>query len=315
MKIGRQIVVWGKSDSIRITDVINPLDNRLPGMTDIEDLRLSTGMLKMDYYLGQWNLSAMAIVENRIMLEAGSRSEFFPVDNVFPNAPDPFIDLEAPDISFENTQYAFAANGIFSGWDLSFYASTILDQKWSLNPQTLKREVTTVNMLGSAINIALGSWLLKSEAAYLDGVRYNSTQDEKARLDALVGFDYMGISDVVLSLEIANRHIFDYEEQMSGLHTGLVPDYVDQDEFQTAMRATQSFMNDSLNATLLLSMFGPAWEYGGFFRASVEYDVMDAVVANFGLIDYIAPSETQSKPFMDAISDNDRIFADITYSF
>ena len=50
IKLGRQIVVWGKSDSIRVTDVINPLDNRLPGMTDIEDLRLSVGGLAFFKY-------------------------------------------------------------------------------------------------------------------------------------------------------------------------------------------------------------------------------------------------------------------------
>ena len=82
VKIGRQIVVWGKSDSIRVTDVINPLDNRQPAMTDIEDLRLSVGMLKLDYYVGMWNISAMIIPENRIFIEAPARSEFFPVDNI-----------------------------------------------------------------------------------------------------------------------------------------------------------------------------------------------------------------------------------------
>ena len=305
LKVGRQIVVWGKSDSIRITDVINPLDNRLPGMTDIEDLRLSVGMAKLDYYIGSWNLSAMLIGESRIMLEAAPRSEFFPVDNVFPlGAPDPFIELVTPDNSWDNMQYAFAANGVFSGWDLSFYAADVLDQKWHINPVSSKREVSKVKMLGSAINIASGSWLLKSEVAYLDGVKYNSTTDEKSRLDALVGFDYMGIKDTVLSLEIANRHIFDYGSQMSELVAK--PDYVDQNEIQTAMRATRSFENDSINATALISMFGSSWEYGGFARLWVEYDVMDAVVANFGIVDYI----DGNKPFTKAISDNDRFFAD-----
>ena len=310
LKVGRQIVVWGKSDSIRITDVINPLDNRLPGLTDIEDLRLSVGMAKFDYYIGQWNLSAMAIGESRIMLEAAPRSEFFPVDKVFPlGAPDPFIELVTPDSSWDNMQYAFAANGVFSGWDLSFYAADVLDQKWHINPVSAKREVHKVKMLGSAINIATGSWLLKSEVAYLDGVKYNSTTDEKSRLDALIGVDYMGIKDTTLSLEVANRHIFDYETQMSELIAK--PDYVDQNEVQTAMRATRSFENDSINATALVSMFGASWEYGGFVRVWVEYDVLDAVVANFGIVDYI----DGDKPFTKAISDNDRVFADITYSF
>ena len=309
LKVGRQIVVWGKSDSIRITDVINPIDNRLPGMTDIEDLRLSVGMAKLDYYVGQWNISAMAIAESRIMLEAAPRSEFFPVDKVFPVAPDPFIELITPDSSWENMQYAFAANGVFSGWDLSFYAADVLDQKWYINPDTLKREVSKIQMLGSAINIATGSWLLKGEVAYLDGVKYNSTTDAKSRFDALLGVDYMGIKDTVLSLEVANRHIFDYETQMSQLVAK--PDYVDEDEMQTAMRLTRSFSNDSINASALLSMFGSSFQYGGFARIWVEYEVMDALSANIGLVDYI----DGDKPFTKAIRDNDRVFADITYSF
>ena len=317
LKVGRQIVVWGKSDSIRITDVINPLDNRLPGMTDIEDLRLSTTMAKLDYYLGSWNLSVMAIGESRIFIEAAPRSEFFPVDSIFPNAPDPFVELENPDVSWDNTQFAFAANGVFSGWDLSFYAADVFDSKWHLEgtlPNAV-RTVSKIQMLGSAFNIVTGSWLLKSEVAYVDGVRYNSTKDEKSRFDALIGVDYMGVKDTVLSLEVANKHVFDHEQQMSGYTFGVVPDFTEEDEVQTAIRATRSFENDSINTTLLLSMFGHNWEYGGFFRASVEYDVMDAVVANFGLVDYIDAAQEDKKPMMNAISDNDRVFADITYSF
>jgi len=313
LKVGRQIVVWGKSDSIRITDVINPLDNRLPGMTDIEDLRLSTTMAKFDYYLGDWNFSAMAIAESRIFLEAAPRSEYFPVDSIFPIAPSPFIELIQPENSWDNMQYALAANGVFSGWDLSFYSADVFDSKWYINPESKKREVSKIQMLGSAINIATGSFLLKSEAAFINGIRYNSTTDDKQRLDALVGLDYMGIKDTVLSLEVANRHIFDYESQMGGIYPK--PDYVKEDEVQTVMRATRSFENDSINATLLLSMSGHNWQYGGFFRASVEYDVIDAVVANVGVINYLSAAKPEDKPFVDAISNNDKIFADITYSF
>lgn len=313
IKVGRQIVVWGKSDSIRITDVINPLDNRNPGMTDIEDLRLPTSMVKLDYYIGEWNLSAMVIAEARIFLEAAPRGEYFPVDAIFPIAPNPFIELAQPSTSWDNTQYALAANGVFSGWDLSFYMADVFDSKWHIDPQTQKREVSKIQMFGSAVNIAIGSWLLKSEIAFINGVKYNSTTDDKQRLDTLIGADYMGISDSVLSLEVSNRHIFEYEDQM-GLKV-LRPDFIQENEVQTALRATRSFSNDSINTTLLLSMFGEKWQYGGFFRASVEYDIVDALVANVGFIDYLDTSKPQEKPFISAIKNNDKIFADITYSF
>ena len=56
LKAGRQIVVWGRSDNIRITDVLNPLDLRWPGLVDIEKLRLPVTMTKLDYYIKGWSL-------------------------------------------------------------------------------------------------------------------------------------------------------------------------------------------------------------------------------------------------------------------
>jgi len=309
LKVGRQIVVWGKSDTIRITDVINPLDNRLPGMTDIEDLRLSTTMAKLDYYVGDWDISAMVIFESRTFLEAEARSEFFPVDEVFKGAPKPFIPLEKPENSVDNFQYAFAANGVFSGWDLSFYAADVYDSKWHFNPKTIKREISKVKMAGVATNIAVGSWLIKSEAAFFDGVKYNATQDDKQRLDMLVGFDYMGVSDTVISLEVANKHIFDYESKMNAQKG--ISDYVEADEMQSALRVSRKFLNDTLTTNALLTIFGSQLENGGFARVWAEYDIMDALSTNVGYVDYIGGE----KPFLDAISKNDRFFADLRYSF
>ena len=309
IKIGRQIVVWGKSDSIRVTDVINPLDNRHLGMTDIEDLRLSVGMIKLDYYYEDWDFSFINIFESRIMKEATARSEFFPVDSIFAFAPNPFIDLKTPKNSWDDMQFAMAAKGVFSGWDLSFYGAYVLDQKWHINPKTQKREVNKIKMIGSDINIAIGSWLLKSEVAYLSGIKYNSTEDDKNRIDTLIGIEYMGITDTVISLDVVNRHIFDYEECMNNLV--LKPDFVEKNDMQTAIRFTRSFMNDSLNYTALLSMFGSSFKNGGFFRTWVDYEVIDDLSVNFGVVDYIGGD----KPYMESIKNNDRVFADITYSF
>jgi len=313
LKLGRQIVVWGKSDTIRVTDVINPLDNRLPGVTDIEDLRLSVSMAKFDYYIKSWDFSFMTIFENRIMLEAPPNSEFFPVNSIFTTTQNKFIELKSPSNSFDDLQYAIAANGTFSGWDLSFYAAHVLDQKWhfdhvqgSVPLSKITRIVNKIDMLGSAINIASGNWLFKSEIAYLNGVGYNTTADEKNRLDILVGFDYTGFRDSVVSIEVANRHIFDYEAQMKNQ-----ADYVDKDEMQTAIRITRSFINETVNTTALIRMFGSGLEDGGFARVWLEYEIADALNTNFGVVNYIGGD----KVFLEAIKNNDRVFADITYSF
>ncbi len=54
-KVGRQIVIWGRSESLRVLDVLNPLDNREAGRVDIEDLRRPLAMVRVDAYQKLWD--------------------------------------------------------------------------------------------------------------------------------------------------------------------------------------------------------------------------------------------------------------------
>ena len=47
VKLGRQVVVWGRNDSIRITDILNPLDFRRPGTLDIENLKIANNHVEI----------------------------------------------------------------------------------------------------------------------------------------------------------------------------------------------------------------------------------------------------------------------------
>ncbi len=306
-KLGRQTVVWGKSDNIRITDIINPLDNREPGMTDIEDLRLPIFTSRFDYYPGGvWNLSALIIHESRAPKEAAQGSDFLPLD-VFP-FPVGFVfpDDETPRQSLDNTQYGLALNGMFQGWDLSLYAADVLDSRWHFEENNTVRRYGRIRMLGAAVNFTAGSWLFKAELATLDGLQYNTTQNEKSRRDLLIGVEYMGFKDTSISLEMANRHIKNYEDQMIN-----PADFVRENEVQTALRITRSFNHDTVDVTWLISLFGSRGNDGGFQRLWVNYDISDGLMATMGVVDYIGGD----KPIMDALSDNDRVFAEVQYSF
>ncbi|MEE8483179.1 MAG: DUF1302 family protein, partial [Nitrospinota bacterium] len=150
LKLGRQIMVWGKSDNIRVTDVLNPLDSREPGMVDIEDLRLPVTMLRGDYYFGGWSVSAIIIPEIRFNKEPAYGGDFYPA----PAAPPP---EEKPESASENMEYALALNGVFSGFDLSFYAARIYNDSSHLEPHPtfgFVRRHAKLTMLGAAGNVA-----------------------------------------------------------------------------------------------------------------------------------------------------------------
>jgi len=49
IKVGRQVVIWGRSETLRVLDILNPLDNREPGRVDLEDLRRALGKKSLPF--------------------------------------------------------------------------------------------------------------------------------------------------------------------------------------------------------------------------------------------------------------------------
>ncbi|MEA3467900.1 MAG: DUF1302 family protein [Thermodesulfobacteriota bacterium] len=303
IKTGRQIVVWGKSDNVRVTDILNPLDNRLPGMVDIKYRRLPVTMTRLDYYTGAWNLSGIMIHEVRFDKNPVYNSDFYPGKTPLPPE-------EKPDVSLDNQQYGLALNGIFSGWDLSLYGAWVYDGRAHVTEDvsgSLYREHSRVFMTGMTVNMAFGNWLLKGEGAWFDGLEFATVADDEfSRLDLMAGIEYMGFSETVLSLEIVNRHLLDFDEQLA-----LSPDIAQEDLMQTVATLVRDFANDSIQFKILLSVFGAHGEDGAFERFQLDYDLTDSVTMTGGVIFY----QSADQGALSTIEDNDRVFFELIYEF
>ena len=305
-KLGRQIVVWGKSDNVRVTDVLNPLDLREPGITDIEDLRLPVTMVRLDYYFKAWSLTALVIPEIRFNKNPAFGHDFFPGTQPLPAE-------DIPEDGFENAEYAVAVNGVLRGWDIAFYWADIYDDRAHVAPISagppprFELEHARIKMLGSAVNIALGNWLLKSELAWFDGLEFTNTADEEfSRLDTMVGLEYSGFQETTISLETVLRHLRDFEAVLKQS-----PDEIRENEIQWAARLTRTFLNDTLTLTALVSTFGTKIQDGLFERIAAEYDLTDAIEIRAGGVFYQS-GDTEK---FSRIGDNDRVFFEIKYNY
>jgi len=298
LKVGRQVVVWGRSDTIRITDILNPLDNRIPGMVDIEDLRLPVTMAKLDYFIGDWRITPIAVLEQRFTKNPPYGGDFYPASFSRPD-----------DKDYNAATYALSIGGEFEGWDINFYAADVRDDAGYMTdiftPEATVRH-DKVWMYGTALNILSGSWLWKTEVAHFQGLKYTSVPGEAFdRTDALVGIEYNGIADTMISYDIAVRTIHDYDERLLFEINPL-----EKDTYQQAFRVSSDFFNATLEANYLISLFGKKLDEGGFQRLWLVYDLADGVSLETGIVDYIGGSV-----FFDHFKDNDRVFAEISYSF
>jgi len=296
-KIGRQVVVWGRSDTIRITDVLNPLDSRSPGVIDIEDLRLPVGMLKLDYYEGAYNANVIVIGETRYTKNPVFGSDFYP------------FTTQPPQENIKNNPtIAFSFNGSFTSWDFSLYATKTRSDSGHIELVGAEPKLIHENlyMLGYALNYIYNSWLFKSEAAYFDGYKFLKTGSKTfSEVDVLVGVEYNGIRDTLMAIEIANKHINSYDTL---LKTQNLP--VLKNTTQYAFRANSDFLNASLKGNYLVSLFGKGLDEGGFQRVWFDYEINDNINSSLGYVDYIGGSI-----LFDAINDNDMLFASLKYSF
>jgi len=302
IKVGRQIVVWGKSDNLSVTNLLNPIDNRSLGMVDVKDLRLPLMMAKLDYYFqglgGDWGVSAIAIPEISFNKNPLLGSEYY--------IPLPPADEVVPEDGLADMEYALAINGIFSGWDLSLYRSQLFDD----NPYFTTEEGTPqllhsrIQMSGLAANSVYGSWLYKGELAHLRNLRYSNTTSAYRRVDMLLGVEYAGITDTSISFEVVQRQIVDHDSALQ--NSG-----VDDSSQQLALSVRNDQMHDRLHLVGLLLLNDLSTDNGGIVRLSGEYELTDSLALTLGVVDYLS---TSTPPFSE-IEDNDRIFTELEYHF
>jgi hypothetical protein len=302
LKVGRQIVVWGKADTLRVTDLLNPLDLRLPGRTDVDDLRLPQFMSKLSYHRGPWTASATLVHEARYNKTVVPGSDFFPLTVALPPE-------RKPSRSFNNQEIGLALDGVFSGWDLSLYAASVFNDQphVALEGDGLVRNHTRLGMFGLAANVASGNWLWKAEGAYLDGFKFSGAPGEKfARLDALAGVEFAGLTDTTISLEVVNRRLLDFDARLSG-----TPEDGRRSDFQSALRLTRSFFNETLDLVFLASTHGLDGGNGAVQRLQAAYDVNDSLVITGGLISYL----NGDKQSFSNVGRNDRLFVEFVFHF
>ena len=303
LKIGRQIAVWGRSDMFRIVDVLNPTDNRTPGMTELESLRIPVGMARFDFHVVPWKVSALFIPETRF--------DRIPVPgNDFHGGPSSLPARDRPDAGLGTPRVAAGITGTFPGWDLSLHAA----QLFASRPHVLdtaegeRRRHSPLQMAGLAGSLAAGNWLIKGEAALFQGLRFTNVRDrEFNRASTLLGVEYSGIARTTLAVEAMNDHILDFDPRLVD-----PPDERRRNEPAIAFRISRRFLNDSVEASMLATVFGDTGgESGALARFEITHQLTDAIEVRAGAVSYHSGNQA---PFHD-IGENDRVYVSVKYHF
>ncbi len=312
LKAGHQLQAWGYGEYLRVTDLVNIEDQYTIGQQDLQDIRLQVPAIQFGY-------SFPGVVLDAVVTYRAGRNDIAPAGDEF----DPFINLRQAGFQVEwqdpeqETEVFLRASGQHGRGDYQVVLAEFNDNSLSVERLEGLRSISPRAVLGqnrmqavaAAANWVDGNWLYFAEAGlHRDKTVRPSDQallgfidgwEEKDQVLGLLGVEYNGLRNLVLTFELDNVH--------TRRHNSLMAD--SRNEFSYGGRLYWTTLNERIELLAVWNQFGD--NSARVARVSVDYDWSDAL--NFGLlwVDYSAKEPSLFHPYRH----NDIVQLQIRYNF
>lgn len=294
LRLGKQQVVWGEADGLRVLDVVNPLNFREFILPDFEDRRIPTFMANLEVPVGALSAQFLWIPDHTYdeIPEDGatfafSSSRFVPrpppaligTGAVVVNAPD------RPDRLFTDDDYGARITGFAAGWDFSVnYLYHYQDQpvfRRRLIPGgglSFDPAYERTHLIGATASTAFGKFALRAEAGYSSN-RFFITNDaadadgvvQSGEFSYVLGVDYMPTGDWFVSGQL-------FQSVIGASAAGATRDRVDT---TASLLLRREMRNDTVRVEA--QWLHSANDGDGLVAAKLRYDLRDDVELVFGL--------------------------------
>lgn len=221
LRLGRQIVRWGKADQISPVDNLNPQDVREFVVPELEDRKMPNWMARLRLFPGDVTLEGVIIPffqENRFDW-SGSTWALLGRDSGGLR-----IHEDEPDQGLDNTDWGLRASASLAGWDVSvsYLQATEKSPRLRFEPTnplgpTLHADYKRQNIFGWEFETTVDAFGFRGEGAYFDEQSLPTTGlDTVSRpvSHAVIGVDYLGEADWYVNVQLSHQHVFDHDKDI-----------------------------------------------------------------------------------------------------
>ncbi|TAJ06856.1 hypothetical protein DMA11_22305 [Marinilabiliaceae bacterium JC017] len=276
LRAGRQIIIWGAADGVRITDLISPMDLTEFLARDYDDIRMPVDAIKFRTFNQFMKLELVFVP-----LFTGF---VLPVDPANPWA----LSLEdsavktkyaegvVPSKTIDNSEFGGRLTFNLPGVDFSVAGLYTWDKMPVMNARMvndtlcISPEHYRMTFLGGDVSVPLGNLVFRSELAYNFNKHFalqslNGQLVKKNTCNYLVGVDWYPAGEWSVMMQYSSELIFDYIDAINN-------------EEQTSL-LTLNVAKKLMNSTLKLSDFTYYdLNYDGFYsRMAVDYSLSDQI--------------------------------------
>lgn len=309
LKVGKQIIVWGRADGVNPTDNLSPRNFRVLTPEDGEQ-RYGNTAVNLSTDTDSGTLSAIWFPEaavNTIPLQ--------PISGVA-------YHTETP----RSSQWAIKWDRVFDNFDGSLSYFEGVDPMPVLVPGSLSAtgaivevQAQSSRILGADFSVVQGSTIWRAEAAYTDTQSEGSRDflHKKPQFRFVGGGEWQVASTATLGLQLTYTHVFDYanpEDLPLGFDRAVAIRQVatsaqtGPEQYGYTLRLADRWINDLLSVEF--SAVANQSEGSGIARLKTSYAVTDRLSLKSGYDYYYGASDT----FFGQLLDNKLLYAQIEYS-
>lgn len=305
-RLGKQIIVWGKADGLRITDIICPGDYSEFIARDFDDIRIPVEVAKLRYMhdVTTFELLWLPFFEPTIL--PGSDNPW----GYSVNYSDNYVieDAVTPEKKLNNSEIAGKVSFYMSGFDFAMsYFHTWDDnavyQENSVGDSVyITPKYHRLDFVGLEMNKPLGDFVLRAETAVYQGKHLATSSNDlmkKNLVKMMMGLDWYPGGDWTFSAQLSNDLILDYDDDLSN----------DQNEVISTLNISRKLLRQTLQISNMVY-----WGITGndlYDRVSVDYAMNDNLHLLCG-IDYFGGDDSGSFGYY---KDNSQLWLKAKFSF
>jgi hypothetical protein len=307
LRLGRQIVRWGKTDQISPADNVNPQDMREFFVPELEDRKIPNWMARIRLFPGDITLEGIFIPffeENEFDF---SGTTWALLGN---QANDLRIRESKPGKGLDNADLGLRTSASLAGWDVaaSYLYATEKSPRLRFDPvnpagPTLHADYHRQHIWAVEFETTADKFGFRGEGAYFDKQSlHTESLDSVAKPVAhyVLGVDYLGEQDWYANVQLSHQHVFEYESQILFLR---------RDNFYLNGEINREFWRG--NAMLKLRYALDLYDGGSFLTPEATLSYYKNLELTLGANVFFGPQDS----LFGRYRDNDQVFCKAKYYF
>lgn len=278
LRAGRQLVIWGAADGVRITDLVSPMDMTEFLAQDYDDIRMPVNGIRFFLYNDKikFEIVVLPVFEGFVLpVETGNPWNILPANTLLP-----VVWKEGKENSgfrLANTEYGGRLSFTLPGMDFALAAlhtwnkMPVIKYKPSVSEIEASPHYYRMGFLGGDFSKPAGQFVFRGEAAFNMSKHFGYVRESEESqkgfntLNYLAGIDWYAPGDWMLTAQFSSERIFGYESFIAvPEHTYLLTFNISKSLFNNVFKLSNFTYFDFNNK-------------GWFSRITADYALSDQI--------------------------------------